>query len=76
MRMHFTTLVKHPKKVFQGPFPCAVGGMQSLPGVARCRVAVPFLMSSSVGTAGAPRPHPSDVPATGSFHGRDPRAPP
>lgn len=73
MWMHFTTLVKHPKKVFQGLFPHAMGGVWSLPGVAGCWMAVPFLMSSSVGTQVA-LPYPSDVPAMGSFHRRDPRA--
>lgn len=76
MRVHFTTLVKHPKKVFQGLFPRAVGGMRSLPWVARCWVAVSFPVASCAGTLGGSRPHPSDVPATGCFHGRDPRAPP
>lgn len=47
MQMLCTTLVKHPKIVFQGPFPCAVGGLWGYPGVVWCWVAVPFLMSSS-----------------------------
>lgn len=76
MQMHFTTLVKHTKKVFQGPFPCAMGDKWSLPGVVWCWVAVPFLMCSSVGTLGCSCPHSTDVPAISSFHGRDPQAPP
>ena len=42
MQMPFTTLVKHLKKVFQGLFCHAVGGMRSFPGVAWCWVACPL----------------------------------
>lgn len=75
MWMHFATLVKHPKKVLQSVSACREGYAELARG---CAVLgpIPCPVAGCVGTLGGSCPHPSDVPATGCFHGRDPQAPP
>lgn len=80
MRMHFTTLVKYPKKVFQGLVPHTAGGMRSLPGVARgCTVlgGWPLSCGRFCGYPGCLLTPSQQCPSHGLFPGRgDPRAPP